>query len=51
MRQRLGNLKTEFTTGRLTFGSVPSEDAGKGMKYLRHENGLDVAYYPVPDIA
>lgn len=27
-----------------TFGFVPSEHAEKGMKYLRHENGLDVYF-------
>ena len=30
-----------------TFGFVPSEHAAKGMKYLRHENGLDVYLNPI----
>ena len=30
-----------------TFGFVPNEHAGKGLKYLRHENGLDVYYNPI----
>jgi hypothetical protein len=30
-----------------TFGFVPSEHAEKGMKFLRHENGLDVYFNPL----
>lgn len=30
-----------------TFGFVPSEHVEKGMKYLRHENGLDVYLNPL----
>lgn len=30
-----------------TFAFVPSEHATKGMKYLRHENGLDVYLNPI----
>ena len=30
-----------------TFGFVPSEHAAKGMRYLRHENGLDVYINPI----
>jgi len=30
-----------------TFGFVPNEHAAKGMKYLRHENGLDVYLNPI----
>jgi len=30
-----------------TFGFVPSEHAKKGLKYLRHENGLDVYLNPL----
>ncbi|WP_445371831.1 hypothetical protein ACH518_03140 [Methylomonas sp. HW2-6] len=29
-----------------TFGFVPSDHVAKGMKYLRHENGLDVYLNP-----
>lgn len=29
------------------FGFVPTEHATKGMKYLRHENGLDVYLNPI----
>ena len=32
-----------------TFGFVPSEHAAKGMKYLRHENGLDVYLNPITE--
>ena len=27
-----------------TFGFVPTENADKSLKFLRHENGLDVYY-------
>ena len=30
-----------------TFGFVPNEHAEKGIKYLRHENGLDVYLNPI----
>ena len=30
-----------------TFGFVPSEHAAKGMRYLRHEHGLDVYINPI----
>jgi hypothetical protein len=30
-----------------TFGFVPSEHAEKGMKFLRHENGIDVYFNPL----
>ena len=30
-----------------TFAFVPSKHAAKGMKYLRHENGLDVYLNPI----
>jgi hypothetical protein len=30
-----------------TFGFVPSEHAEKGMKFLRHEDGLDVYFNPL----
>ena len=30
-----------------SYGSVPTEHAGKGLKYLRHENGLDVYLNPI----
>jgi hypothetical protein len=30
-----------------TFGFIPGEPAKKGMKYLRHENGLDVYLDPI----
>ena len=30
-----------------TYGFVPSEHAEKGMKFLRHENGLDVYLNPI----
>ena len=30
-----------------TFAFVPNEHVEKGMKYLRHENGLDVYFNPI----
>lgn len=30
-----------------SFGFVPTEHAEKGMKFLRHENGLDVYFNPL----